>query len=556
MRSDGVCCGRGWLALSPFSFVSIRFWNYRRARFVFTNTPVSVIEVKSSDRAAGAIHGRLYTMKRTGLLLAFILMISPAAAAQVPGPPPAAIGIWNSSQFGFVAWQIGAGGSGPTAGNKMWQFLPPDLTGYYTKSPANKGELLFRGFEISASHFNPMVASFASPRLQLRDTSPYPGVPNRSIPGNTVFVDFLSVPAAITGGSPGGSTYRICYDLGSLGSVAATTVDPVTGVGRGLMFVWEDFQSTGGNNLYIVSTSTESPVSTKSYSGGSLNTGQNFILPNTQGGAEFCITWLFDQSMIQPVRNVTTVSANGSILGGGTPFATHSVTMDDGRGALSPAANDTISFSCNTPFAPSAVWIVPFILFSGTIVNTGIPGVTDPFPETWSTGNAYIRRVPVSKWIDDLCILLGAAPVGSQVSPNGANFAMWAGLDAPNFVNITVAIESLAFADLGAGYGGLSSLTSPNPGAFLGRNEVATNLAAYYNSSGASIQNGTCEARTLLCGAQNGWTPVGAFNPPTQLGFGVVPALFAGQFLTIQCWVLDANTLQIIDTTNAAVIRF
>jgi hypothetical protein len=369
-----------------------------------------------------------------------------------------------------------------------------------------------------------------------------------------------SVPAAIVGGTIAVAAYRICSDLGAGNGAVVPAGD---GLGGTLVAVWANYGAAGANDLDILATTGE-PFSGQSisYSGGSLANGQNFVLPANSGSSsgEYCITWLFEQSMIQPVRNVQFIPAGGQILGGGAPPTPGTLSMDDGRGAFHAVAGDAISYSCNMRVPPRAgsVWVVPFLLFSGDINN---PGVTDPLPEAWSGGPVWVHAERLQKWLDDHCAVSAMCPpgTGAYLNPSNSWLALWLGLDLPGFMNLNVLSASLAFAEVSSGpqWAGPATLaydSIADPTGLLGRN--LANTASYVSQQGFSLA-GVREHRTLLCGTQSGYTPiVHASGSATWLGLGVYGGGLAGKSLSIQCWALDPTANVILDTTHLAVVRF
>lgn len=492
-------------------------------------------------------------------ILPAALLTAGSAFAQAGATTPNAVGVWNSQVFGFFGWFIGTGFTAGTGGNQMWQSLPPELTTFF-RNGAGARELDFRGVEMNVTQFG-SAQPLDSPRFQVRNSIPGFAGGSRWTPGATIYVDMASVAGGVNAtGLPAGTTMRICMDLGAGNAVAVPTAPG--GTSEALLGIWQDFQMQLGDGfgLFAVATSTEptAGVAGLSYSGGSTNTGQNFIVPNIPFSGEFVWTWLFEQSMIQPVINASIISAGGQILGGGPPPVPFAVQYNDGRGAIHPVAGDAVSYNGNSSYGNgdgASVWFAPFTLFSGDVAA---PGVSDPFPETWNTGAAFIYQEPVSKYIDDICILTGNALAGATLSPFGANHGLWLGSDLPTFLNVTALLNGLAFADVSGGFQWAGPTvkaydSAANPGGIFGRN--LTQMAGYVDTNGALL-TGVREHRTLICGPQCGYTVFANAAPsPNFLGFGVYPGALAGQTFSVQCWMLDMTVQQIVDTTNVAVAR-
>jgi len=504
--------------------------------------------------------------------------------AQAGAPTPNAIGVWNSSAFGFIAWYIGTGYGPGSAGNNMWQALPPEVTTYFRSNTSgansNKRELDFRGVEMTVTYgFFGAHLAYDGPRIQISAAKPNPAQLQRWIPDNTVagspFVNIASTPNLVNGIAGAGTVFKLYFNIPAVKIPTGNNAINPNG-GNAIMFVWQDYMKTlgDGNDLFIVASTTEPAaggIQAVSYSGGSLSSGQNFIVPNIPQSGEYCITWLFEQSMIQPVKNGKLISTTGLILGGSPPPAPFTVQHDDGRGAIHPNAGEWVSYNGNSTYgnptpAPNptvgsgftSMWFAPFVLFSGDVTA---PGVTDPNPELWDTGtNNYIYRVDVRNWIDDFCLITAACPspgTGAVINPSGSNFGFWLGLDLANgLFNVPVLLNGIAFADINSiqwsGPVSMAYDNAVNPFGALGRN--LANVAGYLDSN-AVPQLGIREHRTLLAGPQSGYTPVTVFNSPNQLGFGVNPGGLGGQTFSVQCWMIDLGINQVVDVTNVATTR-
>jgi len=503
-------------------------------------------------------------------LLPAVLLTAGSAMAQAGAATPNAIGVWNSNAFGFVAWYVGLPFAPGTPGTNMWQALPPEVTTYFRSGPAGARELDFRGVELTVSYgFFQTHATYDGPRVQIQKAKPNPAQLKRWIPDNAglPYVDVASTPGLINGTLGAGNILRIYLNMAAVAIPTAPA-----GVGNAIMFVWQDFDMTygDGNDLFFVGSSTEPAAGGDqaiSYSGGSTPAGQNFILPNGFFGptssSEYCVTWCFEQSMIQPVKNGKLVSSTGFIIGGASPPAPFTVDHIDGRGAIHPNPGEWISYSGNSTYGnpqPNGgltnTWFAPFTLFSGDVP---VASPFDPTPETWDTGgNNYIYKQSVQDWIDDFCAITAAcgAGTGALINPSNSNYGLWLGIDLPAFINVTVLLNGIAFADISsiqwAGPVSMMYDNNVNASGLLGRNLAS--IAGYFDGSATPLI-GIREHRTLLAGPQSGYTPVTVFNMPNQLGFGINPGGLGGHTFSVQCWMLDLNITQVVDVTNVATAR-
>jgi hypothetical protein len=445
----------------------------------------------------------------------------------------------------------------------MWQALPPELTTYIRGGANRVRELDFRGLELETAYFavNP---NYQSPRIQIRSAIPNPSQLQRWIPGPNIYVDIPAVNGVVNGNF-------LAFGIRIAVTLANAAVIPTapSGVGEAIMAVWQDFESQygDGNDLLPCASLVEPTtggIRAVSFSGGSLSSGQNFILPNPGFSSEFGWTWLFEQSMIQQVTQSQLISSSGQILGGGAPPAPFTVQQNDGRGAIYPLPGDAISYSGNSTYGnpqpggvPTNTWFVPFVLFSGDVPPLS---PLDPTPETWSDGTvAYIYGQKVADWIDDFCAVTGACPpgTGAIIDPLANNWALWMGIDLPNFINVTVLLNGLSFADTSSGFQWAGPVVmmfdaSVNPVGPIGRN-IANHGGFILDQNGNAAPN-IREYRTLLTAPQSGWTPV-AVGPTPFLGFGTHPGgpTVSGQTFAVQCWMLDLNITQMVDMTNVSV---
>ncbi|MBI3821019.1 MAG: hypothetical protein HY286_20205 [Planctomycetes bacterium] len=491
------------------------------------------------------------------LIIAIVSMRTTAAAQAIQSTAP--IGVWNSSGIDFVNWSIGNGFPAGQVGNIAWQGLPPELTTYFHGGVDRKRELNFRGFEINFSYTNLVPAAFDLPALELRNSVPDPAHPLRNIPGNIVYVHIPAIANVIPGGTAGAPVYRVCYLL-----PAAVSVPGSTPAGNSLAFVIADYESKcgDGNDLEIVGTTnepTDPSIGGLSFSGFRTTAGVTSVIPNiTFSGnlisSEFVVTYLFDNSLIQPVRNSQILTSGSSIPGGGGGPPPFSLMYDDGRGAIFPSVGDVVSYTGNANY-PSNVWFTPLVVYSGDYICAG---ATNPVPEAWNSGPAPIYEEKVAKWIDDFCALTSGCPpgTGAQIDPGNHNFALWLGTDLPTFFNLCVLLNSAEFAAIRIAESGpcVSLYNSAiNPTAVLGRNMVNLGGATPY----VSPTGITCEQRTILCPPGCGYTPIDPVGPSfTYVGFATIPSsLPPGSTFSIQCWMFNVATNIIEDTTNAVVIR-
>jgi hypothetical protein len=429
-------------------------------------------------------------------------------------------------------------------------------------------QLHFRGIEFSTTYgFFGSSPTYAGPKVEIRDAVVNPNFAPaiRYIPGPNLYATFTSIPGLVPGGATTPPIVRICYDLGPGFSVV---VPAGSSSGLGLAAVWFDMAPIpAGQGLMILGSGLEPMTwpASASFSGVTDLAGNSVLLPNPGFSSEYTFTWLFEDSMIQPVRNAKLLPAGSQIPGGVPNPAPFAVDMDDGRGALFPNVGDVISYNGNSiagnPLPgpnPGNVWFIPFVLLSS---DTNIPGTTNPLPESWPAGNAPIHPMSIQKWLDDFTgLVLGAPPgTGVALNPNNFTFGLWLGIDLPGYLNLPVLANALAFADMSAGakWSGPGSVAydSPaNPSGLLGRNLISITGSNYLSSGGPLA--GIHENRTILCGPQAGYTPlVPAPGSPGFLGFGAIPPGLAGQSFGIQCWLLDGSSGRILDTTNVAIVR-
>jgi hypothetical protein len=478
-----------------------------------------------------------------------------------------AIGVWNSSLFGFIGWYIGLGFPAGSLGNSLWQTLPAELTTHFVPTTgygtATSRALVWRGYECNLATFSTTNPPLDGPRVQIRSTVINPAQTQRWLPDFTpggLFVDMPSIPGIVAGGGVG-QTYRISAVLGAPAIVPAGST-----TGGGLAWVYQDFQTQLGDSptagFFMVSSSTESTsggASSLSYSGFSSSGGLNGLLPLSTG--EFVVTHLMENAVIGPIKNATIVTAGGQILGGGGPPAPFTVQYDGGRGAIHAATGDTLAYNGNSRLGNPVqgvlglTYFTPFVLFSGDL------GPGDPVAsfygtgEVWNTGPLFVYGSPLRSWIDDFCVISGACPVGTGaiVNPANSSWALWEGIDLiAGALNFNVLVNGLAFADVSAGpsYAGPTTVAFDSAAAPLGlmARNATTGTVGYQGVGGVPITT-TAEHATIL-NPQAGYTPA-----VVGKAFGTYPGGLTGNYFATQCWMMDLSANQVVAMTNAAVIR-
>lgn len=494
---------------------------------------------------------------------ALLLLTSPAFAQN-----PNAVGLWKTQSPTLSGLYIPSVTPG-TSGNYVFQCLPPDLITYFRpQSAGGKRELDFRGVEFKLlTPANPTgsVKNHLIPGWEIRravqanapnegNLIPYVN-PQDATDGLYVYQPApgsVNVPA-----NSGGLVWAVKLFLPS-----AVAVPAGSSAGDGLAFRMLDYMkqygstATAPNSIMLVMTTNETAnANVSSYSGQQLQ-GQTSVL-FFNGTWEFAITYYFNQSMIQPVKNATLLPTGGTL----PASIQYPVSMNDGHGAYTTSPGDVISYSGNSnkslfpTLASSNVWLVPMYMFEGDTV----PGF-DPAPENWVGNNgvpqlAYIYPIPLQKWLNDLGAIAGyiGPPLGSLLNPNNSTLGLWAGLDLPNFVNFGIAVNSLNFADVSA-----PAAAGPETQMY----DLAT------NPTGIMVRN-----FGVFAGFQGEWrshqTPQRGYTPLTpvgsNIGLGPHPGLpqLVGMALLLQCWVYDVSAppsinpvgVNIVDVTNTIRIQ-
>jgi hypothetical protein len=510
-------------------------------------------------------------------LLPATILVAGSAFAQTGASN--AIGVWNSSTFGFIGWYIGTGFAAGATGNSMWSVLPAEVTTHFGNTTgygaATSRSLSWRGYECSVTHFNSLEPSHDGPTVELRTTVPNGASPQRWLPDFTaggLYATVAGVPALIPGGTPAGTHYRISATLAGAASVPAGSA-----TGQGIAWVWKDFQTQygDGGGLHVTSTVSEPTgpgVAGISYSGGTAG-AQNFILPNFAFGGgpasgEYCVTHLFEDAMIQPVKNANIITSGGTILGGGSPPAPFTVSYNNGRGAIHAVAGDSLTYNGNSRLGSpvqgslGTTYFVPFVLFSGDLgvgdpVNGSSPYSTPNAGEVWNSGAIFVYGSPLRSWIDDFCVLSGACPAGTGaiINPANSSWAFWQGIDSqaiPFALNFNVLLNGLGYADVSQGpnHAGPTSVAFDSAAAPLGllaRNPV-NGAAGFLGAGGAAITT-VSEFSTML-------NPQAGYSPSlVGKAFGTYPGGLPGTYFAIQCWMMDLNTNTVTDMSNMAIIR-
>lgn len=477
------------------------------------------------------------------------VLVAGTALAQTP---PNAIGLWRSSGLvntgiGFLTLPAG------TTGLSVWQVLPPDVLTYFRPQGAGAlRELDFRGVEFKM--FRQAGTTAVIPQIDISTAVQAPA-PNegRYLPGGGVLASFPS--QAWTFGN--GIITQLQYINGAPVAVPAGTT-----AGQGLAARYVDYCSTGGANQKTLLVFSINESGGPSYNG--INAGAGDIFIETAGPFpthETTTSFLFDQSMIQPIKNSTLTSGGSPLLGGGSvPAGVFNFVSDDGRGGLKPAGGQTLSYLANSNKganpAVGTAWVIPFYMLEGDLAFG-----TNPAPENW-VGNggspelAYIHSMSLVKWIDDILQIGLGLPnpsgIGAALNPGNSTLGLWLGADLPAFANLVIILNSFTYANIanGPAWAGpeTTMFDSVNaPGSFIGRNLI--NL-------------GTKVAENKHWGTpQTGWTAAKGFFPPL-MGFGANPggAGLAGVGFYVTCWVYDAASpsnptgVEILDMTN--VIKF
>lgn len=504
-------------------------------------------------------------------LLSALALTAGSAFSQQGVQVPNAIGVWNSNGFINNGWYYGTLYPAGTLGFDAFQSIPPELTTYYRSQFAGgTRQLSFRGFEMQIFYgFFGVQTAYNSPHIQIRDAVQNTLVTTtvRWLPGPNLYADFASIPNLIPGNLPPVPRVVFGADLG-VGNAALVPAGSPTG--GALTMVWKDWQSQYGDgfDLFTTSSATEpnagTPAQTISYSGIQTPTGP-LVLPNPGFSGEYSWTWLFENSLIQPVRNSKLISAAGLILGGAVNPTAFAFQMDDGRGGINPGTGDAISYNGNskegTPLPGPVLgttWFAPFVLLNGYLTGG------DPPAEPWLTGAFEANNTPVRKWTDDFCAISFACPspgTGAVLNPANSTYGMWMGLNLPTFIDITVLLNNLQFADISSGplWAGPSTLgynSTINPTGLLGRNLISFVGSNTWTATGSPIVT-TFEHRGLI-NPQAGYSPIVPVvgGPTGTLGFGAHPGpSFAGGYVGIQCWMLSTITNTVVDVTNVGVAR-
>ena len=183
-------------------------------------------------------------------------------------------------------------------------------------------QLHFRGIEFSTTYgFFGSSPTYAGPKVEIRDAVVNPNFAPaiRYIPGPNLYATFTSIPGLVPGGATTPPIVRICYDLGPGFSVV---VPAGSSSGLGLAAVWFDMAPIpAGQGLMILGSGLEPMTwpASASFSGVTDLAGNSVLLPNPGFSSEYTFTWLFEDSMIQPVRNAKLLPAGSQIPGSSQP---------------------------------------------------------------------------------------------------------------------------------------------------------------------------------------------------------------------------------------------
>ncbi|HKE00669.1 MAG TPA: hypothetical protein VKE69_06645, partial [Planctomycetota bacterium] len=389
---------------------------------------------------------------RIALLFAPSLLAASAAAQN-------AVGLWRSDDPDGQNLGIGQNIPDGTVGVRGWTVLPPDVTMYF--KPQAQGaarELDFRGIEFRM-FLNVMNSAGVQevPKVEIRRAI------QAAIPNQARYVpDYVTPPYAVFPAQAWVGTGNRVFRYVLPESVP---VPSGSSAGTGLCAVFVDYCKFGaspvssGEKALLMVTDNESGSGSNGFSGFTSATGNNTFVGSTN---EFTVNFLFDQSMMQPAKNVTLVQPGADLLDDKGPYPPNvtALLMDDGRGALRMNASNVISFMVNSDKSlhgsSASTWIVPLIMLENDIAAAG---TTNPTPENW-VGNsnapdlAYVHPMPMQKFLDDLATSAGSPPnsgVGAALNPRNTTLPIWLGVDLPSFQNLTILARSLTYADISSG---------------------------------------------------------------------------------------------------------
>ncbi len=506
-------------------------------------------------------------MRTRFLALPATLLLAGTVVAQSGVVVPNAIHLWRSDTF--LSFTSNMGAAAGQTGFNAWQTLPPDVLAYFRNAthPTLPGarSLDFRGFEVTL--FNPTAGAAnaqATPTLELRRAVENPAAQGRLLPTGPLLVSF---PPVVLGVLPAAEVLKFSIDLGTPG----ISVSAGSAVGHGLaaQYLNVGIAFGGANSLQTVHSGNpgvlgyeSSPLSLSGLTipplaaGAPLYMDQLLLGGLTTASTELQVTYLFEQSLIQPVKNSILVTAATPLPGGGAMPVPFPFYMDDGRGALLPVGGDGISYTGNSNYQSQGlgpVWFIPLTMFDGDI---GAGGGTDPLPENWvgaggAPENSYIYKKSVIAWIDELLIAFGGTPgAGALLNPANSNQGLWLGVDLfLGLLNPTILVNSVNFADISGGpahagneFTAYHSLLAP--GGIFGRNLV--NYAPTTNP----ISNAVGEQATML-NPQTGYTDF-VPTPNGFRGFGENPggAAIAGRAFYVTCWMLDTASTTTVTNNN------
>jgi hypothetical protein len=522
------------------------------------------------------------TVLFTPVALAATLSFGGSAFAQTN---PNALGIWRSDDYTKLIGLNNGAAVGAT-GNHIWTILPPDVLTYFKPQPSGARELDFRGLCLLMRTPGGTAKAHTVPIIEIRKAV-QAAAPNegRYLPDLTAQGLLLSFNKVNLGTIAANNTVALSYLLPfavtfPTGSPTSVAMPAGTPAGQGLALRVVDYQSqygggTNGSLMFLVST-TETPWAADQgpLSGVTIAGTGSFWMDQLVAGTtpltshEWCFTFLFDQSLVVPIKNAVQLQGGAAIPNGGTlPTSLDplnggfAIQADDGRGALAPKPGDVLSFAMNSnmgaklgPAAVGSAWLVPFMFFEGDALPT------DPLPENWvgqggTQQLSYIYPMPLQTYLNDFGSFIGIPQLGTFLNPNNSTLGLWLGVDlANNYLNFNALVNGFGISDItnGVSFGGPETKmfdTTTNP-----TGQMARNLVKFGTRIG--------ELKSLSV-PQTGWTPVVTSTNPAFIGMEypvLVPNTLAGKGFYITCWVMDVASptnpfiFNILDVTS--VLKF
>lgn len=492
------------------------------------------------------------------------LLIAGTAFAQAGIATPNAIQLWRSDNLALIGVGLANSQNSDAA---VWHGAPGDVITYFTNAGSGMlRQLDFRGFELGLASFstnNLNTDQYELVRFQ-EAVAPNQG---RLVPdATTTYATFLSQNIGVIGN---GVAFHLGFDLGAGSAVAVPIPDPAVAgskVGDGIGLYTRNYQTQfgyPGSLFHLYSNGVESApnisLSGAKFPGSpALFWNDQLVLGATPFNKhELQVTYLFEQSVLSPIKNAfiasnaSVVGGPATIVGGGPNPITFAIYGDNGRGALTPTAGDAVSYVGASSYLKSlpgsAVWFVPFTQFEGDLA-TGV----NPAPEDWvgQNGNVqrrYVHKLGVVKHINDVIAAFGGSPpTGALLSPSNPTWAIWLGVDLPSFFNIAELVNSFNAAgplNPNALPNGPESLRYDANDALHVTAQLGINLVNY----GGIAEHGT------LTFPQTGFSPISpTFSNPNLVGFGTVPVnpLLVGLTFAHQHWMLDTNSQTTVTIYN------